>query len=828
MLSASDLETIAFLEHNDPLVLWKYAEAQERLREHTEVFGFAQLDEFALYRSYHHSYYLGDEGRPTLLTIAPSGGNDLRLEVHRKTDVHGAMLPGGTYVTEVRLVESDIRVPIYAPTDRSDDTVRMLAEIDPPCWVVCDIATPAITEISILLVQSVAYWLWQFAPSSGPLLQRAIAADDMLTVRLILEGGTGWNDPPSADVPSPPTASMNEAGIEIRIEPSFSVALSGAENAGERQLLGVLLRGVRDRASSLAGSPDPVTDAEIDTWIERHAPLGQKKKVLLMTEERNVQLIETALPDPRFVQEADDAIVLDELGPALSARLGLPVGPIADGRRLEVLAATVEWCFDELDALLRTLDPQVTLSWLIAHHERVLEQRARERLTIPTRIACYAGMPDVLNVISRQREQILVSSLSLRALIEYVAARPPTGIRPMSMAVYDRMLALVNEAIQRAIARDALQNKLSDEHLSILETGRLGMTRGGRYEGARSQFMEVHTRAELARAVEFFASHWRHPTDEPPDELIERLNAAAAAEFGFTLTELGTLLWECVGIGLEMDGEPKILSRTGLTERLRVQLGWPIERIRAAMELFLLTPRPDFWTPPPGFANADVYAWRFNRPLSYIRRPLVLRVTDHGEEILWGFRHVYEAGSYLVDLCQTGRLKAKSPDMIAAITSARDAQAEAFNEAVAERYRTIPGLTVRTQVDHVAGKRIERNAAEPLGDVDVLVIDPAARRVRLIEAKDVGIARTPVEMGQQLESIFVSRGGKPASAEKHRERTEWIRGHLEELLQEHKIDVDDLSKWTVEPLLVTDDELMTPFLAQSPVPVTSWREMPVP
>lgn len=828
MLSGSDLETIAFLEHNDPLVLWKYAEAQERVREHTKVFGFAQLDEFALYRSYHHSYYLGDEGRPTLLTIAPSGGDDLRLEVHRKTDVHGAVLPGGDYITEVRLVESDIRIPIYAPSDRSDDTVRMLAEIDPPCWVVSDIATPAITEITILLVQAIAYWLWQFAESSSPLLRRALAADDMLTIRLILEGGAKWNDPPGDDVPSAPIAVTNDAGIEIRLEPSFTVAISGADNAGERQLLGVLFRAIRDRATALSGSPDPVTDVDIGGWIERHAPLGQKKKVLLMTEERNLQLIETDLPDPRFVQEADEAIVLDELGPALSARLGLPVGPIPDNRRLEVLAATVEWCFDELDALLRTLDPQVTLPWLIVHHERVLEQRARERLTIPTRLACYENMPDVVKVISRQREQILVSSLSARALIEYVAARPPTGIRPMSIAVYDRLVALVNEAIQRAIARDALQNHLSNEHLSILETGRLGMTRGGRYQGARSQFMEVHTRAELARAVEFFGSHWRATTDDPPGELIERLNAAAAAEFGFTLTELGTLLWECVGIGLEMEGEPKILSRAGLTQRLQTRLGWPIERVRTALELFLLEPRPDFWTAPPGFADADVYAWRFNRPLSYIRRPLVLRVTDHGEEIVWGFRHVYEAGSYLVDLCYSGRLKAKSPEMIAAITSARDAQAEAFNEAVAERYRKIPELTVRTQVDHVAGKRIERNAAEPLGDVDVLVIDPGARRVRLIEAKDIGIARTPVEMGQQLKAIFVSRGGKPASAEKHRERTEWVRAHLEELLHEHNIAVDDLSKWTVEPLLVTDDELMTPFLTQSPVPVTSWRELPVP
>jgi len=43
IMRASDLETIAWLEGGDPLLLWKYAKASERLRDHTKVVVFSQL-----------------------------------------------------------------------------------------------------------------------------------------------------------------------------------------------------------------------------------------------------------------------------------------------------------------------------------------------------------------------------------------------------------------------------------------------------------------------------------------------------------------------------------------------------------------------------------------------------------------------------------------------------------------------------------------------------------------------------------------------------------------------------------------------------------------
>jgi hypothetical protein len=71
ILTSDDLEIIARLELGDPLALWKFAKAADALRSRTDVLHFSTLDEYSIYRSHEHSFYLGDDRPPTFLSIAP-------------------------------------------------------------------------------------------------------------------------------------------------------------------------------------------------------------------------------------------------------------------------------------------------------------------------------------------------------------------------------------------------------------------------------------------------------------------------------------------------------------------------------------------------------------------------------------------------------------------------------------------------------------------------------------------------------------------------------------------------------------------------------------
>jgi hypothetical protein len=49
-------------------------------------------------------------------------------------------------------------------------------------------------------------------------------------------------------------------------------------------------------------------------------------------------------------------------------------------------------------------------------------------------------------------------------------------------------------------------------------------------------------------------------------------------------------------------------------------------------------------------AKWSVLPWRFNRSYSYVRRPFLLRRSGTRTDVLWGFRHVYDAWTNLLSL----------------------------------------------------------------------------------------------------------------------------------------------------------------------------------
>jgi hypothetical protein len=108
---------------------------------------------------------------------------------------------------------------------------------------------------------------------------------------------------------------------------------------------------------------------------------------------------------------------------------------------------------------------------------------------------------------------------------------------------------------------------------------------------------------------------------------------------------------------------------------------------------------------------------------------------------------------------------------------------------------------------------------------DVLVADPAARRLRAVEAKDLAVARTPAELANELVETFQSRGGHQAAIDRHVERVDWLRDHLADVLNWLGLGSDNPALWTVEGLFVLDIELMSPHLIHAPLPVLTYREL---
>lgn len=59
-------------------------------------------------------------------------------------------------------------------------------------------------------------------------------------------------------------------------------------------------------------------------------------------------------------------------------------------------------------------------------------------------------------------------------------------------------------------------------------------------------------------------------------------------------------------------------------------------KIQKILDYICLDKRASFLIPPEGFRKEDTYPWRFNRELSFTRRPLIKR----DNEYIWGNRNI--------------------------------------------------------------------------------------------------------------------------------------------------------------------------------------------
>jgi len=386
---------------------------------------------------------------------------------------------------------------------------------------------------------------------------------------------------------------------------------------------------------------------------------------------------------------------------------------------------------------------------------------------------------------------------------------------------------LASEIVTFGFESDLINFSLADCKLEMLPSGRLGIDRE-QYEKARNTYMSIFTGGEIVRATRRFGHYWRKPkTDPEKSGFVAQFDAAATNDFGYSITELLEFFRATMDIGRDIHPSVACLPLRELIVHLANKLGWTPERIGQALELLSLKPRSVFLKPDPPYQPADVFPWKFNRPLSYLRRPFLHRKRNGEVEILWGIRHLNAISQYLIYLCLNGRLKA-GKKMAQVMGELRNIEGEEFNDQVADLLEQNTALIVKRRVKKIDNLKIQGEKGI-LGDIDVLAADSHRKRLMVIECKNFALGRAPHEMANELEELFTGKekkngkGKEKSAVEHHQERVDWIINHLEKVLIWLKL--EPTTDWTIEPLIVTDYELATPHLWRSPIPVVSLVEL---
>src|ERR1017187_1207803 len=445
--------------------------------------------------------------------------------------------------------------------------------------------------------------------------------------------------------------------IVVRFEKAIEVALATVDNAGERLFMREILLAIRrltdhDVARALR-------DQALANTLDTFAPLGLKKKIFFLNAGNVPQLDGRCLPHPRPVQEVDKNLLLDPIGEHFRHDRHFAVGPIDSARVPAVINEIVSFCFQQFTEMVASLSPDGLLEWIVLRHESNVSSATRAKLLMATRVACFGQSSEFLKEVSDGLAEQSEAAVAGRFLIEYVAARPPKGLRPMSMGVYDALLARAAIITTYGMLSDIVHFEIARVDVDMLGAGRLGF-RPDQYRAAMQDYKMRFAAAQATQAADRFRRHWQQPAPAN-DEWRHEVEAATQAEFGFPLSKLVELLSFAIEMGLH--NPPIVRMRyEDAVAAFAAQDGWDRQHVEAALEMFLYRPRGNFLRPGNGYRAEDAYPWRYGRRLSYLRRPFLMEELD-GTWLVWGHRHMQEAHLYLLQTCFGGRKQATGDAM---------------------------------------------------------------------------------------------------------------------------------------------------------------------
>ena len=834
MLSASELETLSLLYDFDSLVLYKFAKAQQAIRESTLVFSWSTLDEFEIYRKNHFSYYFNDGPRPKSIIVAVGEGREIKLEVLQKLDIHAVPYFELDSWIEVMNVYHTPSCPIYSPINFHPKQISFFVELSPMSfWIKSmnqsnylesntDIPNPGI------FVDLISYWIWQF----GKELSRCLADVDLccpIVIEIGIDETEQWikkfdleqdnNLPLSIRI-------INEFEIQIMVKPAILRLLNTANNFGEIQVMQFILEGLTNLLASYGWiEQSNALESLIPQIIEEQRLFPRKKKLLAIDPNTIPSLLPGNLIEFRKVQEADRSILLDEAGDFLKNELHLQVGNIPKDQYTYILNSIVGFYFTKLSNMVSELSSKYLLDFLVSHYEAIITEKTRRNITITTQLECFSPVQELTQQLVEQLPEIDDAAVSCRFLIEFVVSQPPKGEMPISLAVYDQMMALASEIISRGNQSDFCKYGLFEFDFRLLESGRLGFDRS-QFNARVDKFQNSRSIEEIVEAGESFTRWWRERSfvsRENDPQHVKKLDQAFEAEFGIMLTDISRFVSELGDLSVSMDSaQLKKMERSKLVTEMSNTLEWEEKKTLLIINFLSLSPREKFLIPPKPFRKSDIYPWRMNRGLSYIRRPLLFVREDNQTIVCWGVRHLFTSFDYLLNAIVSGRLQDgyKSKEMREFLGRLHSREGEEFNDCVYDEITHLPGVIVDKKVKKVGGIRIGAPHND-LGDLDVFAIFPKKKVLAIIECKDLEIARNAIEMSREVEALFVGNDHSTSTIVKHLRRVNWVKSNLTFVLKSYGI--KKIGKWKIEPILVVSKEMITPYFHNAPIPVYAFN-----
>lgn len=492
----------------------------------------------------------------------------------------------------------------------------------------------------------------------------------------------------------------------------------------------------------------------------------------------------------RLVSSSDINILLDEIGLYVRNDLNYEYGILDRQKNDELSKIIVKKLYNEIYEKLKSCNKELTLKLLYYESERIMANMMIQKTSYKYNIACYpnhkADIDDRFNEANK-------ASLGIKFLIELLSSFKSTGKEILDEYEFEFLLAKSFHLIEWAYRNDLYHYNIIKKPMELLKSNRIGM-KHQELEKTEKSFMLL--REEQMGTFDKGKLQEVLNTFEKEKLKSEDLDNAFKVEFGFSIENLFKFFWFLIEHGENTESEIYEMEISDVLVQLKGKV--PSEEIKLMLDKFSLIERTDFLNPPKPYRREDSYPWRFNRNLSFTRKPIV----KFKETILWGNRNLSNSIFFLFDLINDGKLQANTKEMKDYISKINNLRGKNFNNLVFEYINTIDNLIVDKNVKKINNLKIEDDNKNSLGDIDILYINLKNKRIVLVEAKDFNFVKNYYELYNEYQRLFLDTDDKKCFLSKHKRRVEWVKKHIKDILQHYSLEEGN---WQVTYMFITSE-----------------------
>ena len=731
-----------------------------------------------------YSFYFSDDysNYGSNVYMGLDGAVDYTNKALKKEDRRLLEYPDSNYLKEVIL--NDEYRKIYCPTGKDDfELVVVFKSVN--IWITSYKAN-TINELYAIysIIDMLSYWLGELKC----VIDNFIFSYDALIIKNELKGNFDcYNADFECHTPISESIDiivLDNFSLKIIWTPELFFNVCCRKNEGEKELIKLILNKLNQL--SMADHAEYCLDSYFTS--------PSKYRLFSLDCQTYPYLKPTINRDFRKLPKEIVDAVLDEIGQSFINK-GYTPGQIGFDDVPSTCNEIVSFLYERLKEEVSKYKIDNLIMIVYSDLECIMFNSMLYQVQYSSLLSCF---PEKRAKFDDNYKELNQSSIAMKFLIEYIGSIQTNGDALIGELDYEYILVLCSEIIDWAQNSDLYKYGIINEKMSFLKSGRIGFNKKGINYLSQTNLSANYKRLIISSD----SSLNRFSPYNSYSHMLPEIDEAYIQECQYSFTDYNNVIMAMIDLGEDIRQEIKQLDYDDLILRIENNTKLKKETIIKIINDSTIMRRDDFMKVPSPFKTSDVYPWRHNRRLSFVRRPLI----EYNHNIIWGNRQLYHSLRYTFDLITNGRFEAHTLKMKQLISKIANSIGDNFNYCVYERIKSAGFNIIDVKVKKINKLKIEDDNKNTLGDIDVLLINISKKKIVVMEVKDFAFSRTPYEINREYMSIFCDSDGKLCYISKHKRRVEWVKSHINDVIVQYNLPT---GKWKVSDALIVNEPIIS-------------------